>query len=462
MESLTRTTLFDKEPSMAQVCLYRDEAERGDLPHVCINCGDPDVEFEERSFVWWPLAGTFIPLVRLVTARRMRAQLPFCPRHGGGLNLWAKNPRQLWGIRPTHLSEDTITIAGVCDEFADAVERYRDGEGLGARRPRRAGGGEDDRPRRGRAAEGPRARRPRPVGGTGWGGGTVLLILLGVFLGVPLLGCGGLIVLSVLSPRQRMPPPQAGPPADFRQQGNQPAPAALRPEDVAAAVAVAPNDFPANIPWGVVLPPGIPRPPADAEVAQALRGLKDPSTFTVRDAAQKLAKMAPAEKHRKEVAAELLAASTRARGPGAEAALQALAVWGTAEEVPALLARLENEHNPWSRAALMDTLGGIKDPRAAGPVAKRLGDLRDRDRAADVLKKLGTAAEQATLPHLKSNDRTARVKACEVLEAVGTADSEAGLRAAATDPDRRLAAAAQKALGAIKERRDKKPAEEAP
>ena len=66
----------------------------------------------------------------------------------------------------------------------------------------------------------------------------------------------------------------------------------------------------------------LPRPPSDAEVTQALEGLKNRSPFTVRDAAKKVAKMQPVEKHRKEVAAELLAATTRSHGPGAEAALQ--------------------------------------------------------------------------------------------------------------------------------------------
>ena len=56
---------------MTQVCLYHDEAEEGDLPRVCIRCGDPDAEFETRHFVWYPmLAG---PLLRLFMSRRVCA-----------------------------------------------------------------------------------------------------------------------------------------------------------------------------------------------------------------------------------------------------------------------------------------------------------------------------------------------------------------------------------------------------
>lgn len=450
---------------MAEVCLYRDEAAEGDLPRVCICCGDPDAEFEERSFVWYPLIAAFMPLVRLFTARRMRALLPFCGRHGGGLNLFAKNPRQLWGLRPTHMSSDTITIAGVSEEFVDAVERYRDGDDPDARPRSPRTRARDDRDEdRGRDLA-RRVRRPSPRPTAGWSGWTVLLIVFGIFVGMPILVCSGLVVLSLVMPRPPRPaPPGFGPPPFAQGGGQQAQPGNARPEDAIAMIAFGQEGFPGNVPWGALAlagRPDLPRPPSDAEVRKALDELASQSVFAVRDAAEKLAKVPPVEKHRKEAAAALLKVVQGRRGPGPESALKALAVWGTAAEVPALLAALEAERSPPSRASIIQALGGIKDERAAEPLAKRLPDFWDHDKAAEALKSIGRASEKAVRPYLQNKDRRARIKACEVLEAVGTDESVADLQAQALDKDQEVARAAQKALDAISARRDaKKPEKE--
>ena len=87
------------------------------------------------------------------------------------------------------------------------------------------------------------------------------------------------------------------------------------------------------------------------------------------------------------------------------------------------------------------------------------GHPRDRDKAAEVSAKLGTASEKAVVPYLKHRDRAAHLAACEVLKAVGTADSEADLRAAAGDADPAVGVAARSALAAVEARQGKKPAE---
>jgi HEAT repeat protein len=283
------------------------------------------------------------------------------------------------------------------------------------------------------------------------------LIVLGVVVGLPLLGCGGLIVLSLVMPRPA-PPAFAPVPPGWPPVNPQPAevPAGkLRPEEVVGLLAVAPEGCPAGLPWVAIArlnKSDLPRPPADAEITKALEELQARSPFTVRDAAAKFSKMAVVEDRRKEVAEALVRAAVSGHRLVREPACQALVRWGIPDNVPELLRALDVEPTPYGRAALIAVLGGIKDPRAADPLAKRLGDIRDRDPASKALIAIGPAAEEAVRPLLKHRDATTRVKACEVLGAVGTAASVEDLDATAKDADPAVAQAAMKALDTVKAR----------
>ncbi len=76
---------------MAIVRLTRQEASRGDLPEVCIVCGERADEFRSKTMYWHPpwvfllillFVWPFI-IAALLTQQRMRVQLPFCSQHRG-------------------------------------------------------------------------------------------------------------------------------------------------------------------------------------------------------------------------------------------------------------------------------------------------------------------------------------------------------------------------------------------
>jgi hypothetical protein len=173
---------------MAQVRLGRFEAEEGDLPAVCLRCGAPSTLVKSRTFSWAPpwvivliLAG-LLPyiLVSVILTKRMRVQAPLCEQHRnywvwrawfayGGLaafavagGLWVfligalHQPNKhdssmnhlfalfscfgmivfaIWlvalvivqnsAIRPSEITDRSITLMKVSDRFAQAVhEEY--------------------------------------------------------------------------------------------------------------------------------------------------------------------------------------------------------------------------------------------------------------------------------------------------------------------------------------------------
>jgi hypothetical protein len=184
------------EAAMPTVWLDRDEAEYGDLPPVCMRCGDEATVTRDRNFSWYPqwvivllLAG-LLPflIVALLMTKRMRLKAPMCDRHAGhwfrfrlfayggllgtiglffaGLFLLAANDRTLndvaagvmivsgigfliclfvaafWQmslIRAIEITDDDMRLAGVSEEFKEAVREQRraERETEEERRPRR-------------------------------------------------------------------------------------------------------------------------------------------------------------------------------------------------------------------------------------------------------------------------------------------------------------------------------------
>ena len=97
---------------MASVTLDRYEAERSDLPRVCMFCGRPSTCAVRQRFRWYP-PFCISPLLRMLLTKTMYVGMPVCASHSGG-KLWT-GP-SLWGLRPTHISGTTITLSGVSEE----------------------------------------------------------------------------------------------------------------------------------------------------------------------------------------------------------------------------------------------------------------------------------------------------------------------------------------------------------
>ncbi len=190
---------------MAQVRLDRDEVD--ELPAVCMRCGQPSAVIRARMFSWCPpwvgiliLVG-LLPyiIVHLILTKRMRVNVPLCEPHK---NHWLWRAVIVWGsllvlgglvavglalqqpladqagvapddlfgylclgsvallvvwiviamvaqqtaIRPVEITDDTITLTGVNQDFRHALKELEADE-------------DDDRPRRPRK---PPHRPPPP------------------------------------------------------------------------------------------------------------------------------------------------------------------------------------------------------------------------------------------------------------------------------------------------------------
>jgi hypothetical protein len=196
---------------MASVRLTRGEA-RGRLPSVCIVCGQTATGFKSKQMSWHPswvyilLLLGLLPfiIVALCVQKRMRVEAPFCARHqnhwlsrtliivfslvaiiivGVGASMLMAGQRagpndatgaicfgvialgiawlvlvavlSMTAVRAEEITENSITLAGVSDEFVNALEESEADEDDDEPRPRRQrppppylDDEEDDRPRR--------------------------------------------------------------------------------------------------------------------------------------------------------------------------------------------------------------------------------------------------------------------------------------------------------------------------
>jgi serine/threonine protein kinase len=233
------------------------------------------------------------------------------------------------------------------------------------------------------------------------------------------------------------------------------APRPPRAEFLAAFASPPGAVFPGNLPWAslylscskdqsLLLSPG--------ELDKLLTDLRSGNnTFTVQDAAKRLARVVPVEARRGEVAAALNRLLPGNSVFEQEAAAHALAVWGTDDSVPLLIELLE-ARTPNVRGAALTALAALKDDRAIEPVARRLIDHFDRPHARRALEAFGPAAEKTVLPYLSDKDKWVRIEVCHILQSIGSKDSTAALEAVAKSAgrfDQDLIQAANNALAAI-------------
>jgi len=201
---------------MASVRLGRYELEEYDLPRVCMRCGARADTFKRKKFQWSP-PWAFLALGAFGAAlfsKSVTMSVPLCEKHkwhwggrmaffaggffvllalfGVGTPVVAKNDHLAgfvflpilvlllaWlitsailfstQIRPREITDKSVTLTGVSEEFVEALdeERRGDDEDRPRRRPRYDDEDEDDRPRRKRRADDggyydPGRRRRRP------------------------------------------------------------------------------------------------------------------------------------------------------------------------------------------------------------------------------------------------------------------------------------------------------------
>jgi predicted Zn finger-like uncharacterized protein len=186
--------------------------------------------------------------------------------------------------------------------------------------------------------------------------------------------------------------------------------------------------------------------PANADaVTKALFDLKAGDSFRRADAARRLKDMLPDER-RGEVARALGALLNDPNDFTRDNVIEALGVWGSKENVPALLQALNDER---TRSAAIRALGQLKDERAVEPLAERLTNFFDRHEASEALKAIGPTAEPALIKRLHHHDEDVRREACQILKVIGTRQSIPELEKVAAEKDFLLTRAAEEAIRAI-------------
>lgn len=106
-----------------------------------------------------------------------------------------------------------------------------------------------------------------------------------------------------------------------------------------------------------------------------------------------------------------------------ESALRALAIWGTKDNVPALLTLLPEAgvkgRTTRVRHQIMELLSKLRDERAIPPLAQRLTVVTDRTQASAALQPFGPAAAKEVAKYLDHPDRNTREEAARLLKSLG-------------------------------------------
>jgi uncharacterized protein len=203
---------------------------------------------------------------------------------------------------------------------------------------------------------------------------------------------------------------------------------------------------------GQAIPPGGNNPPKKADpVEQALDDMKDADRFVRGRAADALARLQPNHAKRSEVAGALEKMLQDAEDYPRQAAVRALAVWGTKEQVATLLELLKTASLP-DKNKIIVLLGEFRDERAIKPLAELLKEASSRRAAADALKNFGSKAEDDVIPMLRDARFPTKQSACEVLKVIGTKKSIAPLEEATKDKSPATVRSAKEALEAVKAR----------
>jgi hypothetical protein len=196
--------------------------------------------------------------------------------------------------------------------------------------------------------------------------------------------------------------------------------------------------------------PEVPQAELDPFFQRTRAELDDANIITRRDALQRLATMQP-NNQRAEVAKKLIELTEIDNPHIRRPAVVALGVWGSAEEVPALLKAMEHQ-DVFTRREALKVIGRFRDPQTVAPVIRCFRDFRTRADADKALCELGNMAERDVLVLLKEQDVFLKRDAMKVLTHIGSEASVPALQEAAADRSVHSIhwrAAAQEALTAI-------------
>ena len=163
------------------------------------------------------------------------------------------------------------------------------------------------------------------------------------------------------------------------------------------------------------------RPVDNAEVKKLLVDLKSPDKR--RAALDRLAK-GPANDQQPQVAKALAKLLGDPDNGVVKMAVVALGVWGTTDNVPALV-KLFDEEDVFLKSDVMKTLAKLPSEPAAEALAKQLPF--DRGNASRSLIEMGAVAEAAVIPYLEDRDEAVRKEACKILGEIGSSKGAAAL-----------------------------------
>ena len=135
-------------------------------------------------------------------------------------------------------------------------------------------------------------------------------------------------------------------------------------------------------------------------------------------------------------------------------AARALANWGDAESVPALVRSL-NDRQMTVRWAAVDALGSLRDPQGLAPLVQHMAAGRETAAVANALLFYGRARpgiEPHLLPLLANRNAGVRLEGCRLLALFGTPRSLSQLAGLARDADPQVAREAAEAVKAVRKR----------
>jgi predicted Zn finger-like uncharacterized protein len=160
----------------------------------------------------------------------------------------------------------------------------------------------------------------------------------------------------------------------------------------------------------------------DVILNQSIQDLKGPDSDHRKTVALWLCQTSVNEPRRKEVVDALQPLLTDGT-PGVRLnGLKALAIWGTPENVPAIIRAVDDDSNEVRQTAIQ-TLVRLKDPRGAEAIAGRLTNFFDRDLATRALQDMGPAAEKVVVRFYHHKDQDVRECARRLLQDYNTAPS---------------------------------------
>ncbi|MBI2827590.1 MAG: HEAT repeat domain-containing protein [Planctomycetia bacterium] len=190
------------------------------------------------------------------------------------------------------------------------------------------------------------------------------------------------------------------------------------------------------------------KPLSNAAAKELIAALGDPREY--RQALDKLKKRQP-DNHRRDIAKALGAMLEDREHFDQTAVAEAMKVWATKDNVPALARIVTEEDNVFARARAMEALAALKDKRGAEAIASVF--YKTRGDARKALEEMGPVAEPYVLPLLDDREEGVRADACYVLMKIGSQRSRAKLEKLALKPRGSDAQAAREALEKIGERK---------